>query len=195
MSEPVKRPCSIDGIEFDALINESKAYNSDVPEYAVEAGYSVSDNISIKPMTLEITGYLTNTPVTWENHGTGRVETIVAALENLYFSRKLVTVKTSTDIYSNMAIVSLSVPKDETNKTSREIKISLKQVTIVSSQMTTIPAGYVRGGDTGANAGTAGTGSSGSKGTGAGSSSSGNSDSGNKPEEKASILYNLIHNK
>lgn len=192
------RPCSINGIEFDALINENKGYSSEVPEYAVEAGYSVEDNISIKPMTLEITGHLTNTPVTWAGHGTGRVETVVAALENLYLSRQLVTVTTSTDVYNNMAIVSLTVPKDETNKTSREIKISLKQVTIVSSQMTTIPAGYRRGGDTGANAGTAGTGSSGGKGTGAGSSSSGSSSgssSDNKPDEKASILYNLIHNK
>lgn len=191
----VKRPCSIDGIEFDALINEGKTYNSDVPEYAVEAGYSVSDNISIKPMTLEITGYLTNTPVTWANHGTGRVETVVAELENLYLSKKLVTVKTSTDIYTNMAIVSLMVPKDETNKTSREIKVSLKQVTVVSAQMTTIPSGYVRGGDTGANAGTSGTGSSGSKGSSSANGGGGGASEGETSKDKASILYNLLNNK
>lgn len=188
------RPCSIEGIEFDALINETKAYTSEVPAYAVEAGYSVSDNISIMPMTLEITGYLTNTPVTWSGHGTGRVESIVSALENLYFSRQLVTVSTSTDVYTNMAIVSLTVPKDETNKTSREIKVSLQQVTVVSSQMTSIPASYLRGGDTGANAGTAGTGGKSSK---AGSGSGGTKSSGAAAEKesknKASILYNLTH--
>lgn len=188
------RPCSIDGVEFDALISEGRELTADVPEYAVEDGYSVSDNITIKPMTLEITGYLTNTPVTWDSHGTGRVQAVVAALENLYFSRKLVTVTTSTDIYSNMAITALSVPKDADNKTSREIQVSLKQVTMVSAQTTTIPPGYVRGGKTGENAGTSGTGSS--SGGGKGNGGSGTGENGKEEsEDKASILYNLTHKK
>ena len=183
------QPCSLNGIEFDALISENKTYSSDVPEYAVEAGYSVSDNISIKPMEIEITGYLTNTPVTWLNHGTGRVEMIVAQLEQMYFTRSLVTVVTSTDIYTDMAITSLSVPKDIENKTSREIRVGLKKVTKVSSQVTSIPAAYLRGGDTGTNAGTSGTGSGGGKGQ--------QTDSAGakaEAEEKGSILYNLMYN-
>lgn len=185
------RPLSINGIEFDALLNESKAYSSEVPDYAVESGYSVSDNISIKPMELEITGHLTNTPVTWDTHGTGRVEAVVAQLENLYHSRQLVTVVTSTDVYTNMAIMSLTVPKDESNKTSRDIRMSLKEVTVVSAQSTTIPASYARGGDTGASAGTSGTGS---KGSSLGAGSGGKDGSGKKDSEnKASILYNLLN--
>ncbi len=183
------QPCSINGIEFDALINESRTYSSDVPEYAVEDGYCVSDNISIKPMEMEITGYLTNTPVTWAGHGTGRVEAVVAQLENLYFSRRLVTVSTSTDVYTDMAITSMTVPKDEGNKTSREIRVCLKKVTKVSAQVTSIPASYIRGGDTGAGAGTSGTGSSGGRGTG--------DPSGQGKAEtvkKASVLYNLLNN-
>ena len=66
------RPCSVNGIEFDALISESRSLTSEVPEYAVESGFSVSDNISIKPMVVEITANLTNTPVTWlDSHGIG----------------------------------------------------------------------------------------------------------------------------
>lgn len=183
------QPCAINGIEFDALLNENRTHNSEVPEYAVESGYEVSDNISIKPMEVEFTGYLTNTPVTWGNHGTGRVETVVAQLENLYLTKQLVTVTTRTDVYTDMAITSLTVPKDESNITSREIKVRLKKVVKVSSQMTTIPASYIRGGDTGTNAGTSGTGSRGSSGSASSSGSSGKSES----EGKASILYNLLN--
>lgn len=187
------RPCSVNGIEFDALISESRSLTAETPEYAVESGFSVSDNISIKPMVIEITANLTNTPVTWlESHGTGRVEAVVAQLENLYFSRQLVTVVTSTDTYRNMAITALSVPKDTENMTSRDIRMTLKEVTIVSAQTTTIPASYARGGDTGANAGTSRQGNSGS---GGGSGSGSGSGSGKaESEEKASILYNLINN-
>ncbi len=185
------QPLSINGIEFDALISENKTYSSEVPDYAVESGYSVSDNISIRPMELEITGHLTNTPVTWASHGTGRVEAVVTQLENLYHSKQLVTVVTSTDVYSDMAIMSLTVPKDENNKTSRDIRMSLKKVSIVSAQATAIPASYVRGGDTGANAGTSGTGS---KRRPSGNSPGGNAASGKKEaESKASILYNLLN--
>lgn len=187
------RPCSVNGIEFDALISETKTYSSEVPDYAVESGYSVSDNISIKPVEIEITGNITNTPVTWDAHGTGRVETIVAQLENLYHSSQLVTVVTSTDVYESMAIMFLTVTKDESNKTSRDIRMTLKKVTVVSAQSAAIPASYVRGGDTGANAGTSGTGSKGSA-SGSGTGGSGQSGAGKQgSEKKASILYNLLN--
>ena len=89
-----------------------------------------------------------------------------------------------------MAIQSMTVPKDMENKTSREIRIGLKKVTKVSSQTTSIPSSYLRGGDTGVNAGTSGTGSGG----GTGQSSSASGDGASKEEEKGSILYNLINN-
>lgn len=188
------RPCSVNGIEFDALISEGRSLTSEVPEYAVESGFSVSDNISIKPMVIEITANITNTPVTWlDSHGTGRVETVVAQLENLFFSKQLVTVETSTDTYKNMAITMLSVPKDTENMTSREIRMSLKEVTVVSSQTTTIPASYIRGGDTGANAGTSGTGNRSNSGSGTGSASSSAGSGKSESESKASILYNFVN--
>lgn len=33
------RPCSVNGIEFDALINESRSLTAEAPEYAVESGF------------------------------------------------------------------------------------------------------------------------------------------------------------
>lgn len=185
------RPCSVNGIEFDALISESRSHSAEVPEYAVESGFSVSDNISIKPKVVEITGNLTNTPVTWDSHGTGRVEMVVAQLEELFLSKQLITLTTSTDVYTNMAIIALTVPKDTENKTSRDIRMTLQEVTIVSAQSTTIPASYIRGGDTGANAGTSGIGSNSHSSSG---SISGSSESGKTESEgKASILYNLLN--
>jgi len=187
------RPCSVNGIEFDALISESRSYSAEVPEYAVESGYSVSDNVSIKPKVIEITADLSNTPVTWISHGTGRVEMIVDQLENLFLSRQLVTVITSTDIYTNMSIETMSIVKDQNNKTIREVRMSLKEVTIVCAQSTTIPASYVRGGDTGANAGTSGTGSRSTSGTDS-DRSAGTGSGKAASEKKASVLYNLMNN-
>ena len=39
-----KQPASLGGFEFDAIIKRSETMTSDVPEYATEEGYSITDN-------------------------------------------------------------------------------------------------------------------------------------------------------
>jgi len=52
-----KRPVTIAGIEFDALISEEHGYEATVPEYAVESGFSVSDAIIHGAETLNMVLY------------------------------------------------------------------------------------------------------------------------------------------
>ena len=44
------QPVSVWGIEFDALIDETKSMTSTIPEYPVEKGFSVSDTIINDPI-------------------------------------------------------------------------------------------------------------------------------------------------
>lgn len=183
-----RQPVSINGLEFDAQIDEDKTLSADVPSYAVENGYEVSDNISIKPKEITLTLYVTNTPVTWkQRHGIyqGRVAEVIDELERMFWSRELITVITATDIYSDMAITQIKIPKDTINYTSREIKVSLKEVDTVSSSLTSIPSYYGRGGKTKENSGTANV---------SGGSSGSSASAGEQSESKkaGSILYGLI---
>lgn len=188
------RPVSINGIEFDALMSEDKEMTADVPEYPVESGYSVSDNIARKPITVSYVLHVTKTPVTWlSRHGTGhgRVRDICEELERLYCAGELVTAVTDDNVYSNMSITFLKIPKETENYTDREISISLKQIITVSAETTMIPDSYGRGGKTQENAGTVNTSGSGStKDSGNGSSGASNSSSGDR--KKGSILYNVF---
>lgn len=189
-----RQPVAINGLEFDALIGEDKTLSADVPSYSVESGYEVSDNISIKPKEITLTLYVTNTPVTWQQrHGTypGRVAEVVYELERIFWSRELVTVTTATDIYSNMAITQLKVPKDTTNYSSREIQVSLKEVNTVSAALTSIPSYYGRGGKTKENSGTANV-SGGSSGGSSGASSGSGTQEKEESKEAGSILYGLL---
>ena len=61
-----KQPVSVDGIEFDALITESASYEAEVPEYPIETGFMVNDTIILRPVLLDMTLFLTDTPVTWK---------------------------------------------------------------------------------------------------------------------------------
>lgn len=183
-----KQPVSVDGIEFDALITESASYEAEVPEYPIESGFMVNDTIILRPILLDMTLFLTDTPVTWKarfGNQSNRVQSVIKKLEDLYFSRKLVTVKTSEKTYANMAITSITFSKSREVGYAREIPIKFKQVRVTSSGTTSIPASYGKSGASGTKAGTANT-SNGNTGSGGSDSSSGSGSSG-------SVLYGLAN--
>lgn len=186
------QPVSVDGIEFDALIGSTETYEANVPEYSVETGFSVSDTIILNPETLDLTLFVSNRPVTWlQRFGSSndRVDRVVKQLKELYMSKKLITVTTSAETYTNMAITSLTITKSSDLGYAREIPIKLKKVRVTEAKTVTIPDSYGKSGTTGASAGTAST-SSGSSGS-SGSSSSGSSSSSSSSSGKSgSILYN-----
>lgn len=187
-----KQPVSIDGIEFDALLEQSRDYEADVPEYATEKGFSVSDTIILKAETISMTLYVTDTPVTWRNRfgsGGGRVESVVKRLEQLYFAKKVFTVVTSDAVYDNMVLTSMSISKSSDVGYAREIPISLKKIIVTESKTVTIPASYGKSGTSSASAGTASTSSASN-----GSSSSSSSNSSSNNEKNGSILYNAASN-
>ena len=190
------QPVSINGLEFDALISESRTLEATVPEYSIETGFSVSDSIILSPEKLEMTLFVTNTPVTWyRRHGASqnRVDSVVKQLEELYFA-----IVTSDATYTNMAIESMTISKSLEVGYAREIPISFKKIRITSAKTTTIPDSYGKSGATAASAGTASTSAarSGGSGTGSGSGSGGgtgsgsSSSSGSNGNSKSSILYN-----
>ena len=185
-----KKPVSIEGVEFDALIDEERVLEADAPDYPVEDGYSVSDTIILKPQTLSMTLYVTDTPVTWiKNHGgTGWTDEVIQRLEGLYFSKTPVTIVTSERTYKNMAIMSISISKSAEMGYARQIPISFKEIRVTGSKTTTIPDSYGKSGASGANAGTTST-SAGSTPPATGSSVGG-ADGGSR----GTIAYNLSKN-
>ena len=166
------QPVSINGIEFDALISQEQTLTAKAPEYTVEDGFPVSDNVSLDSEPLNMVLYLTNTPVTWYNrHGSSpsRVAQVEKQLKELYFAKEPVTVVTSDDVFTDMVITSVGFKKSRETGFDREIPIAFKKVRVTKARTATIPESYGRGGATGASAGTANT-SAGSSGSGSGSS-------------------------
>lgn len=177
-----KIPVSVNGIEFDALISEERTLEATVPEYAVETGFTVSDSIILSPERLNMVLYVTDTPVTWASrHGSGfgRTEKVIKELEQLYFKKAPVRIVTSSKVYTNMAIESLSFSKTVEVGYAREIPISFKKVNFTTSVTTTIPENYGKSGPTGESAGSANTSAESTDGDKAGEGS------------KSSILYNI----
>ena len=178
MSRTMK-PVSVWGIEFDALIDESKSLTSTIPAYPVEDGFPVSDTIINDPIGISLTLYVSNTPVTWlYRHGSSndRVKKICDQIEKKWGSKKLTKIVTSDTVYTNMGITSISIKKSKEIGYAREISISAQKVRVTKRKTGKIPSYVLKAGQTMANAGTASSStSSGKSGGSSGSGSSSNS--------------------
>ena len=182
-----KQPVSVDDIEFDALIDSEEGYEADVPEYPTEKGFSVSDTIVLKADTLNMTLYVTDTPVTWRERtgsGPGKTEGVVRRLKDLYFAKKILEVTTTDCVYSNMVITSMNIKKSVEVGYAREIPIAFKKIEVTETATAEIPTSYGKSGKTGKASTTAA--SSAGSGSSGGSSASGSSSS----SSRGSVLYN-----
>ena len=148
-------PSSLGGIEFDCTVSRTKNLEAEVPQYPVESGYDVSDGIFYSPVALEVVATISETPVTWKNKhfGQNRIKRVCEELEEMFFSRKLVTFVTPDKVYKNMAITALSIPREE-YANSVDVTFSLLQVTVTSASTVKVSSGYDQSGDSNADAGT-----------------------------------------
>ena len=154
------RPVSVSGIEFDALIDETKTMSATVPAYPVEDGFPVSDTIILNPLTVSMTLYVSNTPVTWlYRHGNSnnRVLEICNQIESLWMDKTPVKIVTTDAIYTDMAITNISVKKSRDIGYAREISLTAQKIRITSRQTVDIPSYILKSGATEASAGTAST--------------------------------------
>mgnify|MGYP006875354935 FL=1 len=145
--------------------------------------------IVLKADTLNMTLYVTDTPVTWRKRtgsGPGKTEGVVRRLKDLYFAKKILEVTTTDCVYSNMVITSMSIKKSVEVGYAREIPISFKKIEVTETATAEIPASYGKSGKTGKAAGKAST----TAASTAGSSSSSGSSSGSSSSSRSSVLYN-----
>jgi len=155
-----KQPVSVNGLEFDALIEESLLLEATVPEYAVEKGFSVSDAVIIGSDKLEMILFVSSSPVTWAGRfeeDSDRVGSVCSQLKEMYFDREVVTVETTDDTYTDMVIKSLNIKKTVESGYAREIPISFQKINVTEAETTDIPDSYGKSGETGASAGSANT--------------------------------------
>lgn len=160
------QPVSIAGLEFDALLNETKKLTATIPTYTVEDGFSVSDAIINEPITLSLTLYVTNTPVTWlDEHGDDeeRIREVINRLEEIWEEKELVKIVTTNAIYTNMGITSISIAHQEGDGHARRVTIEAQKIYQTSRETTLIPSSSPMSGESGASGGSANTSESASK--------------------------------
>ncbi len=133
-------------IPLDASVEENHVYQALVTSNPVEEGSDITDNVSINPITLNMTGFITDSPVKFlqgvqrllsSTSGSGSISS--SAHDDLIFlfnQKQPFTVVTGLKTYANMILRRLNFPRNATTGKSLRFEAELVQVTFASFQTT-----------------------------------------------------------
>ena len=142
---------------LDVSLSEEHKFESEVTEFPVESGGSISDNIRPKPIQVTITGVITDTPLdsnatnkpivlpdSLSETGLGaaidlispvggaikylRSEQAYQYLKSIYDKGETVDIRTSLATFNNMALESLSVPRSKETTGGITFTADFKQI-------------------------------------------------------------------
>lgn len=154
-----KTPVKIGILTLDAALSVAHQKTADVTEFEVEKGSKITDHIRAKPVTVTISGIVTNTPIgTAQNErvvqltgfefrssipganaveNPGYVQSAYLELKRIFEARELVKIVTELEAYENMVMRSLDVPRDARTGDALRFTAQFQQVRLVSNLTTT----------------------------------------------------------
>ena len=143
----------VDGYTIDAALHETHVREAEVSDYEVESGADVTDHVRNHPVSLEIEGLVSDTPIgaiastranaTGSSSSTGELlflpsEEAFARLEEIFGNREPVTIETSTKTYESMILVNLEVPIDAQTGDALRFTASFRELRLVKVNRTAV---------------------------------------------------------
>lgn len=142
----------IDSLIIDCLISDNHGHESEVSEYPVESGDTISDHIRNKPVTVEVECIVSNTPLRSSPQpvpsilrngvsnalaaaaaGVPPADDAYAQLMRIREARKPVSIRTSIKTYENMALKMLSIPRTSATGDCLRFNATFVQIKIVKN--------------------------------------------------------------
>lgn len=137
---------SIGGITMDCFVTETHIRTSQLTQYPIEDGATISDHIINNPIELEVTGLKSAIGITVFDIRLGNAH--ISAFEQinkLIEDKTLVRVVTGFKVYEDMHIESFTTPRDSNNGRTLEFNMRLKQARKVTTQLTEVPNSQLGG--------------------------------------------------
>ena len=138
-------------IDLDVTNDEIHEWTNEVTTNPVEIGAPISDHIQELPDKIRITGMISDSAISDnvirqfsnidDSQFLTRSQTTFDLLRNLIKDKKLVTVYTRYKTYTDMALVSINLPRNNTTGDAINFTAEFMHVRIVSTQSVDIPKG------------------------------------------------------
>src|SRR5690606_3776873 len=101
---------NIGGVVLDATISEDHQYTARVTSFPVENNRIISDHIINDPESLQITGMVTDTPLSILSSFNRSIDSFNRLIQ-IYNTRDRITVVTGITVYRDMVITNLQIPR------------------------------------------------------------------------------------
>ena len=141
-------PARVETLQLDAAVTEEHGADNEVTAHPVEEGAAVVDHIRQQPDTITLEGIVTNTPLPTDKSPTlaqaTRAQDAWDTLRRIRDGGILVEVATPLRVYTDMALVSLRVPRDARTGDALRFTATLRQVRTVTSQVRQVRQKTVR---------------------------------------------------
>lgn len=139
----------INEILIDCTISENHKYSSEVTEFPVESGSTISDNIRLKPLEIDLDCIISNTPIgeaaatqfvgpqapnMAKPQNARRSSIVYQRLMDMRDAKEFIVVRTSRAAFKDMVIEDLSIPRDSHTGDAMRFTIKLKHIKIVENQ-------------------------------------------------------------
>lgn len=130
---------------IDVTISEDHHFEADVTDYPVESGGTISDNIRHKPITVQIEGIVSNTPLNQMLVARGQdalndadeistaAQGALGFLMYVWLVRETVTLRTSLGTFKKMALSSLTFPRSKDTGDALKFNAKFQQIVEVSN--------------------------------------------------------------
>lgn len=140
----------INDIPIDVATMESHSFPSEVTQFPVESGARISDNIRPKPIKITIECLVSNSPLgeiqKLRNAHTKKLSAtssnyaraVYDELVSIYTNRKPVEITTSVDVFQNMVMTELGVPRTSGEPNGLKFTCEFEQVTVIASVRGTV---------------------------------------------------------
>lgn len=124
-------------ITFDAIVSEVHTLKAQVTSHPVEEGFNVTDNIRTLPEELQIDGIVSRHPIKFLSSIRIQKDPVDAAYKTLLGivnKSTLVDVVTSLDVYTSMAINSVTISRDADTGNVLSASIGLTKVRTIRAK-------------------------------------------------------------
>lgn len=123
-------------LQADLTIKETHERNAETTDHPVEDGSFISDHIIIKPETVQLEGFLTDSRAILFGNNKGRTQNGFDLLETLWAAQEVVTLITAYKNYDNMVITNITMPRERPS--SMIFTMRLKKIKIVSTEFVNV---------------------------------------------------------
>jgi hypothetical protein len=147
MSVQIFRKVESDLVEvvvLDATLSHSITRTSTVTQYPIESGSKVSDHKQNDPKEVTVEGFVSNNPVTLLASGLlsqqdeTRSKTAYDALVQVFDNKDIVQLQSELEVFDDMMLQSLEVPRDRTNFHALQFTASFKKIRQVGTRVVTL---------------------------------------------------------